>query len=73
MNSYKIRYILEFIRSKGRLPRDPMGNMLGLDDLLAWYGVAGRLTVLEEQQLKRELVAMVEAELFMERLRLEAG
>ena len=71
MNGYKIRYILEFIRRKGRLPRDVMGNVLGPDDLLAWYGLAERLTQLEREYVKRELEAMVEAEMFIEQLGLE--
>lgn len=71
MNGYKIGYILEFIRRKGGLPRDPMGNLLGPDDVLAWYGLDGRLTVTERAQLKRELAAMAEAEVFMERLGLD--
>lgn len=68
MNGYKIRYILEFIRRKGGLPRDPMGDLLSPDDLLAWYGLDRDLTFEERAQLKRELAAMAEAELFIERL-----
>ena len=71
MNGYKIRYMLEFIRRKGRLPRDTMGNLLSPEDILAWYGLDERLTPLEQACLKKELAGMVEAEAFIEQLGLE--
>lgn len=70
MNRYKIRYIVDYIRSKGPLPRDQTGSILGWDDLLAWYDLKGRLTHAEEILLMEELGQIVDAELFVERLRL---
>lgn len=71
MNRYKIRSILDFIRSQGRLPTDERGVILDHDDILVWYGLDKLLTVEEEQLVKQELLAMIEAQAFMERLRLE--
>ena len=71
MNWYKIRSILDFIRRQGRLPTDERGIILNQDDILAWFGLDNLLTVEEQQQVKRELLAMIEAQAFVERLRLE--
>ena len=71
MNRYKIRSILDFIRSQGRLPTDERGVILDQDDILAWYGLDKLLTVEEERLVKQELLAMIEAQAFMERLQLE--
>lgn len=70
MNGYKIRYIVEFIRRSGPLPRDVTGSVLSSDDLLAWYGLKERLTLDEQAFVKKELNAMAEAEVFVEQLRL---
>ncbi|HOW71917.1 MAG TPA: hypothetical protein PKY77_15060 [Phycisphaerae bacterium] len=71
MNGYKIRYVVEFIRRNGPLPRDRTGSILNADDLLAWYGLKERLTLEEQRLLKKELDAMAEAEVFMEQLRID--
>jgi hypothetical protein len=70
MNRYKIRYIVEYIRSRGPLPRDETGSILDWDDLLAWYDLEGRLTRNEQILLIQELAEIVEAERFIEQLRL---
>ena len=71
MNWYKIRSILDFIRSQGRLPTDERGVILDQDGILVWYGLDKVLTVEEERLVKQELLAMMEAQAFMERLRLQ--
>ena len=71
MNRYKIRSILNFIRSQGRLPTDERGVILDQDEILVWYGLGELLTVEEERVVRQELLAMIEAQAFMERLRLE--
>ncbi len=71
MNRYKIRSILDFIRSQGRLPADERGVILDQDDILVWFGLDNLLTAEEQRQVKQELLAMIEAQAFMERLRLE--
>ena len=71
MNRYKIRSILDFIRNQGRLPADERGVILDQDDILAWFGLDNLLNPAEQRQVKQELLAMIEAQAFMERLRLE--
>ena len=70
MQGYKIRCIVDFIRSKGPLPRDETGSILSGDDLLAWYGLRDRLTPREQVLLLQELWLLAEAETFIEQLRL---
>ena len=36
MNRYKKYKIIDFIRSKGKLPTDSYGQFLELDDMLIW-------------------------------------
>ena len=71
MNRYKIRSILDFIRSQGRLPTDERDVILDQDEILVWYGLDKLLMVEEQRLVKQELLAMIEAQAFMERLRLE--
>ena len=68
MNPYKLRAILEMIRSQGRLPADEWGQVLNPDDLLVWFGLADRLDSGERLVLRDELALMAEAEMFMDRL-----
>jgi hypothetical protein len=70
MNGYRLRTILDFIRSQGKLPCDQWGNTLSPDDLLVWFGLKNDLTPEEQREVKRELAALVEAEALMDRLRL---
>ena len=69
MNPYKLRAILDMIRKQGPLPKDQFDRILGPDDLLVWFDLKGRLDSGEEIIIKRELVLMTEAEVFMELLR----
>ena len=71
MNRYKIRSILDFIRSQGRLATDERGVILDQNDVLAWFDLDKLLTAEEQRQVKQELLAMIETQAFMERLRLE--
>ena len=71
MNRYKIRSILDFIRRQGRLPTDERGVILDRDDILVWFSLDKLLSPEEQRQVKQELLAMIEAQAFMERLRLE--
>jgi len=71
VNRYKIRSILDFIRNQGRLPTDERGVILDQDDILAWFGLDNLLNPAEQRQVKQELLAIIEAQAFMERLRLE--
>lgn len=68
VNPYKLRAILEKVRSQGPLPRDQFGAILSPEDLLVWFGLRGKLDFGEEVAVKRELALMSDAELFMELL-----
>ena len=70
MNKHRLGYIMAHIRSKGPLPRDVTGMVLSPDDLLGWFDFRERLTGEERTYVKRELEAMGEAEMFVERIRL---
>jgi len=69
MNVYKVRSIVEWIRSQGRLPRDAYGRMLSVEDLMGWFGLNERLTPGEQLHMREELASMVEAELSVEELK----
>ena len=68
MNIYKLRRIIDLIRRQGKLPTDQFGQILPVDDLMGWFGLAESLTGTEQLCMKKELAAMVEAELAVERL-----
>ena len=36
MNIYKLRKIMELIRSRGKLPTDEFGQILSVDVLMVW-------------------------------------
>ena len=63
--------VLDFIRSKGRLPTDERGVILSQDNILMWSGLDKLLTVEEQLCVKGQLLAMIEAQAFIEQLRLE--
>ena len=68
MNTYKVREILSHIRRHGKLPTDPYGQRLGVDELMAWFGLTANLTEAEQKHIKRALALMRDAELYLERL-----
>ena len=69
MNIYKLRKIMNWIRNQGRLPTDEFGQILSVDDLMGWFGLTEYLTRAEQLAVRKELTAMVEAELAVERLK----
>ena len=69
MNIYKLRRVVDWIRSQGKLPTDEFGQILSVDDLMDWFGLSECLTRPEQLCVKKELAGMVEAELSVERLR----
>jgi len=69
MNIYKLRKIIDWIRSQGKLPTDEFGQILSVDDLMGWFGLTECLTRAEQLCIRKELTVMVEAELTMERLK----
>ena len=70
MNVYKIRRIIEWIRSKGKLPTDAYGQVLSVNDLMGWFGLTEFLTTGEQIYMRQELADMIEAELSLEKLRM---
>ena len=70
MNVYKVKSIIGWIRAQGKLPTDAYGQVLSVDDLMGWFGLIECLTTGEQLYMRRELAAMVEAELSLEELRL---
>jgi len=70
MNVYKVRKIIEWIRTQGKLPKDAYGQVLSVDDLMGWFGLNGRLTGGEQLYIRKELAAMIEAELALEEIKL---
>jgi hypothetical protein len=69
MNIYKVRKIIELIRRQGKLPKDAYGQMLSIDELIGWFSLNECLTVGEKSYVGRELAAMIEAELTMDKLK----
>ena len=70
INMHKIRYILDFIRRRGKLPTDQFGQILPVDDLLVWFGLDKCLSRHEQRCVKQELAALAEAQLAVERIRM---
>jgi len=70
MDKRKVWNILDFIRGKGKLPTDQFGQILPVDDLLVWFGVAECLSAEEKRHVRLELAAMAEAQQTLEELRM---
>jgi len=61
-NVYKLRRIVDWIRSQGKLPTDQFGQILSVDELMGWFGFSDCLTVDEQLYIERELKGIIEAE-----------
>jgi hypothetical protein len=70
MNRHKIWNIVDFIRRQGKLPTDQFGQILPVDDLLAWFGLDEYLSLHEQGCVKQELAALAEAQLAVEEIRM---
>ena len=70
MNRHKIWNIVDFIRRQGKLPTDQFGQILPVDDLLAWFGLDEYLSLHEQSCVKQELAALAEAQLAVEEIRM---
>jgi len=73
MNPYKKQEILQHIRRQGRLPMDRFGNAMTPDDLLVWFDLESMLDAEEQNEIKRELAALADAEAFLDELRLRVA
>jgi len=70
VNKHKIWEIVDFIRSQGELPTDQFGQILPVDDLLAWFGLNEYLSRYEQRCVKEELAALADAQLALEKIRM---
>ena len=61
-NVYKLRKIVDWVRSQGKLPTDQFGQILSVDDLMGWFGLSDCLTIDEQLYIERELKGIIEAE-----------
>ena len=61
-NVYKLRKIVDWIRSQGRLPTDQFGQILPVYDLMGWFGLSDCLTIDEQLYIERELKGIIEAD-----------
>jgi hypothetical protein len=69
VNMYKIRYILDFISRRGKLPTDQFDQILSASELLTWFGLGECLNLDEQSYIEKELTGMIEAETALERLK----
>jgi hypothetical protein len=70
MSKRKVWSILEFIRGQGKLPTDQFGQILSVDNLMAWFDLEDSLTPEESRQVRLELSVMAEAQQTLEELRM---
>ena len=70
MNIHKKRDIVDHIRKQGKLPTDQFGQILPVKDLMLWFELDKCLTVSEQEIIKKEMAALIDAEEAMEKLRL---
>ena len=70
MNIHKKRDIVDHIRKQGKLPTDQFGQILPVKDLMSWFELDKCLTVSEQEIIKKEMAALVDAEEAMEKLKL---
>ncbi|HBG27626.1 MAG: hypothetical protein A2Y10_15690 [Planctomycetes bacterium GWF2_41_51] len=69
MDTYKLKNVVDYIRSFGKLPTDAYGQMLSVERMMEWFGLAESLTVSELQKVEIELALMIEAELYIEKVK----
>ena len=69
MNPYKLKAIVEYIRRQGRLPEDQFGNVLPPADILVLCGLNDLLSVGEQRMVRRELEALVDAQIVIDQLK----
>ena len=70
MSKRKVWSILDFIRGQGKLPTDQFGQILSVDDLMAWFGLEDSVSPEESRQIRLELSVMAEAQQTLEELRM---
>jgi len=73
MNPYKKQGILEHIRRRGIMPTDRFGNVLSPEDLLVMFDLDSVLSAEEQNEVKRELRAIADAQELLDHLRFCRG
>ena len=63
--------IIEFIRSQGRLPVDGTDRVLSPEEVLAWFGFDKLLTQREQEEVRKEISEMAEAQAPFDRAALD--
>ena len=70
MNIHKLRGVVDFVRKQGKLPTDQFGQILPVKDLMSWFELDKCLPADEQEIIRKELTALVEAEEATEKLKL---
>ena len=69
MNYTKLNCLLSVIRDSD-LPRDRWGDVLGYEDLVAWFGLNECLSPKELDYMKKRLAELVETQRAIEMMKL---
>jgi len=70
MNMLKKRGIIDLIRKQGKLPTDQFGEILPVNDLLLLYELEKCLDASEQESIKLELAALVDAQEALEKIKM---
>ena len=70
MNIHKKRDIIDLIRKQGKLPTDQFDQILPVSDLMSWFELDKCLDASEQEVIKRELAALVDAQEAMEKIKM---
>ena len=70
MNYMKLNCMLSVIKDEGDLPRDRWGEILGCEDMVAWFGLNECLSPKELDYMKRRLAEFVESQRAIELMKL---
>ena len=70
MNYRKLEGIMRVIERSGDLPRDQWGDVLGYEDLAAWFGLNEFLNAKELGYIKGRLAELAETQRAIEMMKL---
>ena len=70
MNPYKLRAIIKFIQAENENVAACNSEKFSVDDVVSSLGLGALLSVEEVRHVRQELMAIQEAEDFMEKLRM---
>ena len=72
MNRYKVRGVVEFLKVEAAKLHESFDVVSNVDDLMACFDLITLLSREELVVVRRELLDIVEAETFLDRLRMKA-